>query len=215
MPYTAHDVVEWTGYLFHPEVDALAELAQSLPENPIAVNIGAGNGTSGLALLQSRPDLFLWTVDKQLESSPFGCLEGEWAVLDKAGLWPCVRYAWIHGDSIEAGEKWDKDAVDLVFVDGDHSYEGCAGDIKAWLPNIKPSGLLVVHDYHKAERFAKPIEGKAPHPKPWHGVDQAVDKHLIGKFEMVTRVDTLIAFRVPVAKAKRETIKKRIKKSKE
>jgi len=212
MPYTAHDVVEWTGYLFHHEVDTLAELAQSLPENPVVVNIGAGNGTSGLALLQSRPDLFLWTVEKQLESSPFGCLEGEWAVFDKAGLWPCERYAWIHGDSIEVGEKWDKGAVDLIFVDGDHSYEGCAGDIKSWLPYIKPGGLLIVHDYHKAERFAKPIEGKAPHPKPWHGVDQAVDEHLVGKFEIVAHVDTLIAFRVPVTKAKRETTRKRVKK---
>ena len=59
MPYTAHDVVEWTAYLFHGEVDALQEWAHGLPPNPVVVNIGAGNGTSGLAFLQARGDLFL------------------------------------------------------------------------------------------------------------------------------------------------------------
>ena len=76
MAYTAHDVVDWTGYLFHAEVDALQDWARSLPTDPVVVNIGAGNGTSGLAFLQARDDLFLWTVEKQRESSPFGCLEG-------------------------------------------------------------------------------------------------------------------------------------------
>jgi predicted O-methyltransferase YrrM len=214
MSYTAHNVVDWTGYLFHGEVDALQEWARSLPPSPVVVNIGAGNGTSGLAFLQARDDLSLTTIDVQLESSPFGCLEGEWAVFNLAGLWPLPpeRYAWIHGDSKEAGKKWKGGPVDLVFVDGDHSYEGCAGDIRAWLPNVKPGGLLVVHDYHKEERYAQPVEGTAPHPKPWHGVDQAVDELLIDRFEVFGRMDTAIAFRVggdeeplPEPKEKRST----------
>jgi len=195
--YTAHDVVDWTGYLFHTEVDALQDWARSLPADPVVVNIGAGNGTSGLAFLQARDDLFLWTIEKQRESSPFGCLEGEWAVLEKAGLWPCRRYGYLHGDSAAEGRNWKEGSIDLVFVDADHSYAGCKADIEAWLPHIKPGGLLIVHDYKKDERFAQPITGRAPHPKAWHGVDQAVDELLVGSYEIVGRVDTAIAFRVP------------------
>ena len=194
--YTAHDVVEWTGYLFHDEVNALQQLARSLSPNPVVVNIGAGNGTSGLAFLQSRPDLFLWTIEKQRESSPFGCLEGEWAVFDKAGLWPCERYDFIHGDSQQAGVEWPHGIVDAVFIDGDHSFEGCSGDIAAWLPHIKAGGLLIVHDYHKAERYQRAVVGKAPHPKPWAGVDRAVDQLLLKTYPVVLHVDTLIAFKI-------------------
>ena len=84
----------------------------------------------------------------------------------------------------------------MVFIDGDHSYAGCKADIKAWLPHIKPGGLLVIHDYKKDERYAQPIIGKAPHPKAWHGVDRAVDQMLTGKYEVAGRVDTTIAFRI-------------------
>jgi Methyltransferase domain len=35
---------------------------------------------------------------------------------------------------------------DLVFIDADHSYAGASGDIKAWLPKVKPGGVLCGHD---------------------------------------------------------------------
>ena len=55
---------------------------------------------------------------------------------------------------------------DMVFIDGDHSYEGCAADIRNYLPLLKRGGLLCGHDYH------------------WPGVKRAVDE-AIGE-ELVT-----------------------------
>jgi len=37
---------------------------------------------------------------------------------------------------------------DFVFIDGDHSTEGVSADIAAWLPKIKPGGILIGHDWN-------------------------------------------------------------------
>jgi predicted O-methyltransferase YrrM len=35
---------------------------------------------------------------------------------------------------------------DLVFVDGDHSTEGCAADLAAFYPRLTPGGHILLHD---------------------------------------------------------------------
>lgn len=41
--------------------------------------------------------------------------------------------------------------IDLLFIDGDHSYEMCKSDIEAWTPYLKKGGILIMHDYTWAE----------------------------------------------------------------
>jgi predicted O-methyltransferase YrrM len=36
--------------------------------------------------------------------------------------------------------------VDLLFVDGDHSYEGCTRDLERWYPRVLHGGHVVLHD---------------------------------------------------------------------
>jgi predicted O-methyltransferase YrrM len=36
--------------------------------------------------------------------------------------------------------------ADLLFIDGDHSYEGCLADLKNWYGRLVPGGHLVLHD---------------------------------------------------------------------
>jgi predicted O-methyltransferase YrrM len=182
--HTAHSVVDWTGYLTHAEVDALKQLAMALPQDAQIVNIGAGNGTSGLAFMETRADLKVTTIDIQLEGSPFGCLAGEEAVLRGANLWGDPRYQQIHGDSKAIGREWLTKwggLVDMVFVDGGHMYHEATGDITIWLANLKPQGIIAVHDFEKTEKI-------------WPGVDRAVRELLIGRYPQVLRVDHLIAF---------------------
>jgi hypothetical protein len=214
VPHTSESLQAAFSYLFISEVEALKELARSLPPNPIVCNIGAGAGTSGLAFMESRPDLRLWTIDIRREDSPFGCLFAELRVISEAfpGMMLYNRYLQVEGDSKIVGEAWqvsdyiqikqeslwgyNQSQVDLVFIDGDHSYNGAKGDILSWLPNIKPGGIMAVHDYGKKEVYKDgPIAG-APHPLPWPGVDRAVRKFLCPKYEIVKHVATLIAFRI-------------------
>ncbi len=37
-----------------------------------------------------------------------------------------------------------------VFIDGDHEYEPCLADIKAWLPKVRGGGILAGHDFSDA-----------------------------------------------------------------
>lgn len=205
MVHTSESLQQAFKYLFPAEVAALKELAQSLPPNPVVVNIGAGAGTSGLAFMESRPDLKLITIDVQYEDSPFGCLIAEARVLKEAGYgFPFDnRYYQVQNDSVIAGLEWQqwnpgdggKKPVDLVFVDGLHTYNGCKGDILAWLPNIKKGSIIAVHDYDKKTVYKRDdLPDKIPHPLPWPGVDRAVRKFLCPYFTKVLHIDTLIAF---------------------
>lgn len=193
MIHTAESLRDAFHYLYPAELPALKRLALMLPPDPVVVNIGAGAGTSGLAFLESRPDLTLYTIDIQDESSPFGCLEGERQVLKPAGYILGQRWHQIHNDSKTAARAWVYGSCDLCFIDGDHSYEGATGDIMGWLPHIKPDGIIAVHDYNK-QMLAETADG--PHPRPWLTVNRAVDDLLLGKYEQVLYVDSLIAFRV-------------------
>lgn len=198
--HTPQSLNAWLGYLFPPEMDELTRLCHTLPNNPRVVNIGAGGGVSGAVFMASRPDLYLYTIDKTAESHPFGSLASEQKALEDCGLLDWTRHEQIHGDSVHVGLMWDKGKVDMVFIDGDHSYHGCKGDIEAWRSHLKPGGYLSIHDYRKQDvvgRNSEPVNGQ-PHPKPWPGVDKAVKDTLLSSkaFELVGIVASLITFRV-------------------
>lgn len=50
-------------------------------------------------------------------------------------------------DSARAWQNFTDGSVDLLFVDGDHSYEGCLADINNWYCKVKPEGVILGHDY--------------------------------------------------------------------
>jgi predicted O-methyltransferase YrrM len=44
-------------------------------------------------------------------------------------------------------------ALDFLFVDGDHSYQGARKDHNRWAPQVRPGGLIAYHDM----AFARPL----------------------------------------------------------
>lgn len=49
-------------------------------------------------------------------------------------------------DSSDYGLSWRKKNIDLLFVDGDHSYAGVMNDLSSWYPNVVKGGYIIMHD---------------------------------------------------------------------
>jgi hypothetical protein len=71
------------------------------------------------------------------------------------------RFELVRARSTEAARTLP-DSLDFVYLDADHSYEGCLRDIIAWSPKVKEGGVIGGHDYNSSL-----------HP----GVTVAVDKY--------------------------------------
>lgn len=160
-------------YLTIMEAWVLRDWVQKLPaSDPTLINIGAGAGTSALAMLLADPNASVISIDVNPKQ-----FDLERQNLESAGI-PLYRCEQILQDSAEVGRTWNRGPVDLVFIDGDHHYEQVQKDIRLWLPHIKPGGILCGHDYG----FEK-----------WPGVKQAFDEEM-AEFELISLTDHLIGF---------------------
>jgi hypothetical protein len=44
--------------------------------------------------------------------------------------------------------KFEDNSLDLIYIDGDHSFEGCYEDLKNWYPKLKVGGFILNDDYN-------------------------------------------------------------------
>jgi predicted O-methyltransferase YrrM len=87
-------------------------------------------------------------------------------------------------DSLAAARQLDlkRGRIDLIFIDGDHSYEACKADIAAWAPFVKHGGVMAFHDFGSRA----------------DGVTRAIFEEIkAGRFaEIIGVAGTIIAFRM-------------------
>ena len=128
------------------EAALLYRLALSVQVGPIA-EIGRFKGGSTVVFATALPEgIELWSYDLHVALRPD--LSGEQLdrELDEALQRLGVRHK-VHllvGDSrtIEP----PPDPLELLFVDGDHSYEGARADFERWGELVQPGGHLLFHD---------------------------------------------------------------------
>ena len=65
----------------------------------------------------------------------------------------------VRSTSEEAARDWGN-PIDLLFIDGDHSYEGVKRDWELFIPHVKPFGVVVFHD----TIWNLPPYNERPHP---------------------------------------------------
>lgn len=53
------------------------------------------------------------------------------------------------GSSDDCIDDFEDGSLDVVYIDGDHSYEQVSKDIQNYLPKLKDNGFMAGHDYHE------------------------------------------------------------------
>ena len=58
---------------------------------------------------------------------------------------PCIQ---IYREySTDAARRFPNNYFDLIYIDADHTYEGCLSDLETWYPKVKKGRFLIGDDY--------------------------------------------------------------------
>ena len=128
----------------------LRELAQNAK---LVIDVGTFFGGSAETMLEAMPtDGRLITIDT-FQGSPVLVLNAEPHHLLRYAHERLARFAdrsiIMVGDSRFCASLLPKSCADLVFIDAAHDYENVKADIDAWLPIIKPGGVMAGHDFDR------------------------------------------------------------------
>lgn len=73
--------------------------------------------------------------------------------------------------TVEVVRRWlQSEMLDVLFIDGDHSYAGVKSDFDMYSPFVRPSGLVAFHDIHPdfKTRYGRPTKNDVGEvPKFW------------------------------------------------
>lgn len=171
LKYASSQIV---GHLTLREGIALADMAKQYASGGVIVEIGSFLGKSSNFLAGSLSESgHLYCVDTwQNDAMPGGRQDNYSQFELNMKKWE-GRYTPLRGNSSDVVKNWSKQ-VDFLWIDGDHSYEGCLSDIKNWFPYLKNNGWICLHDY------ANPC-----------GVQQAAQEFLVGKVDKYFFVDSI------------------------
>lgn len=123
--------IEWSGKANRKHF--LADLIVKNKYTTMA-EVGVRDGRTTFYLLDHIPDLKIYAIDLSVKGFYNTAIKEKY----KDRLIP------IEGDSATVAGLVPK--VDLVFIDADHSYYGCAGDIKVYSKKVNKGGILSGHD---------------------------------------------------------------------
>ena len=133
---------DFVGWFSFPRL--YRDMVEKFPSGSIMVEVGVYEGKSFsfliVEMINASKKFILFCVD----SFTF---EG---LLDKfkSNMEPIHdKFNTIIASSSGASDRFADKSIDFVFIDADHVYENVHKDILAWLPKIKPGGVIAGHDY--------------------------------------------------------------------
>jgi hypothetical protein len=146
------------GFLTAKEMEFLALLGACPTAEGEVLEIGSFKGKSTVILARAAALVGDWgivAVDPLCPSGSFTMVDCPWedefcANLDRCGVAGLVEFH--KAFSTELAKTWDR-PLRLLWVDGDHSYEGAKTDLDIFSPHLSPGAIVAFHD------MLKPLPG--------------------------------------------------------
>jgi predicted O-methyltransferase YrrM len=134
-----------------------ADIVKQMPDSAVMVEIGSWKGRStaclGVEIINSGKGICLICVDawkyvpstEQPVSSQakFDKVYNEF--VENTRLFENFLSI-VRKDSVQAAGYFRDNSIDFVFIDALHTYEGVKADAEAWLPKVRPGGIIAGHD---------------------------------------------------------------------
>jgi len=144
-------------------------------KNYVEIGLGKGQTIGFLLKFITDPEFKAWGVDpfecyKELQTNNAASLKFRKTMHRNQGLVDQAvnqnpRFTLIKKMSDEAAKSFEPESIDLVFIDGNHSYKYVLSDIEHWEPIVRKGGIVAGHDYVDNPR------------NKYYGVKLAADKY--------------------------------------
>lgn len=147
--------------LYADRYDMLINLKPRLPENPVICEVGVAVGGFSQFMMETLNPAEFHAIDLfglhnqdllfgQPTSEIFGSGTHAEYYRDK---FPAAVI--VEGDSAPALNRYPAEKFDLIYIDGDHRYEGAKADMMAAFKAIKPDGIMIFNDYIMYDHIQK------------------------------------------------------------
>lgn len=147
------------GWMSYKELTWLAEQADKLPAGGTWLEVGTWKGRSFAAVVLSVPDGCRVLAVDHWQGTP-GENENQASPAQGGNAWrhfldisdelnrlrPTVEIGHHCCASVIGALQFADNSLDVVFIDAAHDFKSVLDDLKAWLPKVKPGGLLCGHD---------------------------------------------------------------------
>lgn len=145
----------------------LADLARNVPTHQAIVEIGVFQARTALLMAwgaRQGHGAHVWAIDPWgLAGNTYGppfTTSHAWARYNVKATGYGGAISLIEGFSVDQADAWTEPEIGLLYIDGDHSYEGAQLDVLRWAPHLAQGATIAIDDYG--------------HPD-WPGVKSAVD----------------------------------------
>lgn len=115
-------------------------LIDKLPKGGVVAEVGVDRGDFSMELLTRIQPTKLYLLDIDISRLTNAAILEE--LMSGAG-----RVETRVGDSSDSLSAMADGTFDMIYIDGDHAYDGVSRDIAAAVPKLKPNGYLVFNDY--------------------------------------------------------------------
>lgn len=137
-------------------------------EKPMVLEIGSDIGDTANFLLDSNPELRLYSVDPYENYTDWNGKQLNERDIMYNNLMHRLsgysnRFTQVRKTSDEAAKDFQDEVFDVVFIDGLHTYDQLSKDCENYYSKVKPGGIFAGHDFTAIEgvnRAAKEFAAK-------------------------------------------------------